>query len=109
MLPDWKNCIVLPSVECKHNLLSKYKTRSNIYTNNDLTKMQQDKVYRVCKEFKERINSGEEGIELIYYNGILSIISLKKKNSKFQQFSYVSNCVTLSNGLSKYQRFKFNS
>lgn len=47
--------------------------------------MQQDKAYRIRKEFKERINNCEEEIKLKYYNGIPSIIRKKKHNTISQQ------------------------
>lgn len=72
-------CVVLPSEDIKVSLLSKYKTRNSIYINNDLTKMQQDKAYRIRQEFKRRLGDGEEGIKLKYYNGIPTIVRSKNQ------------------------------
>lgn len=61
---NWLLCVTFPPEDCKLSVLSKCKTRNNIYISNDLTKMQRDKPYHVCKEFKARVCDGEQGIRL---------------------------------------------
>lgn len=72
-------CVVFPTEDCKLSVLSKYRTRNNIYISTDLTKMQQDKAYRVRKDFRARVRDGEQGIRLKYHNGIPTIVHVKNQ------------------------------
>lgn len=44
-------------------------------------KMQQDKAYRIRKEFKARARGSEQAIKLKYHNGISTIVHVQKEIS----------------------------